>query len=447
MMKKIFAVAAILSLFLIPHNLFAQMTSGIGATLQNNTSSASSNGNPLAFPSPGFPIMIVQASGTFSGAAFTMQGSLDNTNWNTLTCWTMDSASSIGASGITAAGMWRCNTSGISIVRAAIASGTPGGVTILANAIAGGQVRDNQNFITTTAILDSNAFQVIKFGATTSAVNQVTVTDSATGNGPILSATGTDATINLNLLPKSTGFVQLGTNDAAAPAAQILGIQGVVAGTSNTAGSLLTIQGSKGTGTGVGGNIALSVAYPSTTGTTQNSEVAVVTLNGTNAGSSGTTNLISFTPTIAGTSTNAYNGLLLNVTETTQGSGVGQLIVAQVGGTQRFGITDGLAAVGTRIRLGQATAPTVTAGSGSSPTVTGTDSAGIVFVGTGSPSGAQTVTFNGTWEAAPACTVTAITTAANYVTKAISTTTTLIFSTAAGPSASDKYAYICVGTQ
>lgn len=70
-----------------------------------------------------------------------------------------------------------------------------------------------------------------------------------------------------------------GAADAASPVAQTLNTQDVVAGTSNTAGVALTINGSRGTGTGAGGNIVLGTALPGSTGTTQNSTAAALTIN------------------------------------------------------------------------------------------------------------------------------------------------------------------------
>jgi hypothetical protein len=64
--------------------------------------------------------------------------------------------------------------------------------------------------------------------------------------------------------------LRLGQADAAAPVAQKLGVQNVVTGTSNTAGTDWTIAGSQGTGTGIGGNIKFQVAPAGTTGTSVN---------------------------------------------------------------------------------------------------------------------------------------------------------------------------------
>ena len=54
--------------------------------------------------------------------------------------------------------------------------------------------------------------------------------------------------------------LRFGAADAAAPVAQTLSVQSVVAGTTDTAGANLTITGSQGTGTGAGGSIIFQVA-------------------------------------------------------------------------------------------------------------------------------------------------------------------------------------------
>lgn len=64
-----------------------------------------------------------------------------------------------------------------------------------------------------------------------------------------------------------------GAADAAAPVAQTLSVQNVVAGTSNTAGAAWTFAGSRGTGTGLGGRIAWQTAPAGSTGSTQNALV------------------------------------------------------------------------------------------------------------------------------------------------------------------------------
>jgi len=58
-----------------------------------------------------------------------------------------------------------------------------------------------------TSINDANGNEVIKTPATASAVNEVTVTNSATGNAVQVSATGDDTNIDLKLVPKGTGGI------------------------------------------------------------------------------------------------------------------------------------------------------------------------------------------------------------------------------------------------
>jgi len=58
-----------------------------------------------------------------------------------------------------------------------------------------------------TAITDTNGNEIIKTPATSSAVNEITVTNAATGNKPQVSATGGDDNIDLDLRGKGTGTV------------------------------------------------------------------------------------------------------------------------------------------------------------------------------------------------------------------------------------------------
>lgn len=57
-------------------------------------------------------------------------------------------------------------------------------------------------------IVDANANELIAFPATVAAaVNEITVSNAATGGNPSIAATGDDAVINVELIPKSTGTV------------------------------------------------------------------------------------------------------------------------------------------------------------------------------------------------------------------------------------------------
>ena len=66
----------------------------------------------------------------------------------------------------------------------------------------GGQLDVNGNSI------GDGTLELLKFVETASAVNELTITNNSTGNNPILSATGDDTNIGLNLVSKGTGVLQ-----------------------------------------------------------------------------------------------------------------------------------------------------------------------------------------------------------------------------------------------
>ncbi len=61
-----------------------------------------------------------------------------------------------------------------------------------------------------TKISDTNGNELLNLTATSSAVNELTLANAATGNGPILSATG-ETNVDINLNPKGTGTLKSGT--------------------------------------------------------------------------------------------------------------------------------------------------------------------------------------------------------------------------------------------
>jgi len=93
------------------------------------------------------------------------------------------------------------------------------------------------------------------------------------GNNP---GTGT---IDLILARRAAASLQLGAADAAAPVAQTFGVQSVVAGTTNTAGTNFTIAGSQSTGTGAGGSLIFQVAPAGSSGSAQNALATALTIN------------------------------------------------------------------------------------------------------------------------------------------------------------------------
>lgn len=63
-------------------------------------------------------------------------------------------------------------------------------------------------------ILDANDNEILEFDTTASAVNNFRIANAAASSGPTLSAVGDDTNINLNINPKGTGSVVLGTSGA-----------------------------------------------------------------------------------------------------------------------------------------------------------------------------------------------------------------------------------------
>ena len=61
--------------------------------------------------------------------------------------------------------------------------------------------------------IGDGTLELIKFSETASAVNEITITNSATGNNPEISATGDDTNIGLSLSTKGTGLIKF--NDGA----------------------------------------------------------------------------------------------------------------------------------------------------------------------------------------------------------------------------------------
>lgn len=184
-------------------------------------------------------------------------------------------------------------------------------------------------------IQSSNAFagDLANFGANGTTKFSVTFGGTVTAAGSYVSSAGLlvattlrsssdTATLSFGsstdtiLSRKAASNWQLGAADAAAPVAQTLSVQSVVAGTSNTAGSLFTQKLSAGTGTGAGGGWSLQYAPAGSSGSSQNSFVNAlrVVSGGTSSfvqiGAASTAPyLFAFTGTTASSATVAGQGL------------------------------------------------------------------------------------------------------------------------------------------
>ena len=62
-----------------------------------------------------------------------------------------------------------------------------------------------------TKLLDTNGNELITLTTVASAVNEFTISNAATSNGPQLEATGGDSNIDIELIPKGTGTVKSGS--------------------------------------------------------------------------------------------------------------------------------------------------------------------------------------------------------------------------------------------
>ena len=60
-----------------------------------------------------------------------------------------------------------------------------------------------------TSILDTNGNELFKLTATSSAVNEITYNNAATGNKPTLTASGDDSNIGVSIQPKGTGTITI----------------------------------------------------------------------------------------------------------------------------------------------------------------------------------------------------------------------------------------------
>lgn len=203
-----------------------------------------------------------------------------------------------------------------------------------------------------------------------------------TGDQTLASAGQLLWSTDLILTRKAAASLRLGAADAASPVAQTLGVQGVVAGTSNTAGAAFTLAGSQGTGTGAGGSIVFQTAAAGGSGSSQNALAAVFTLN--SAGSA----------IVAGAGSTSVSALSINAGVTGLSESSGTLVI-RVSGSLAAGIgTNGSYIMGATAYLGWSSS---TPFSGATDTFLGRlAAASFLFGGAAAASPvAQTIGFQG----------------------------------------------------
>ena len=74
-----------------------------------------------------------------------------------------------------------------------------------------------------TSILDTNGLELALLTATSSAVNEITLANAATGNSPIISATGDDSNIGIQFKTKGTGVIKAEDGGGTVAAVKIAG--------------------------------------------------------------------------------------------------------------------------------------------------------------------------------------------------------------------------------
>ena len=131
-----------------------------------------------------------------------------------------------------------------------------------------GTVNALGGFVTGTPIVPTNLLS----NAFLKLTNTSSINWSATSN-----SNGTSDTF---LTRHCAACVQIGPADAGSPVAQTIGVQSVVAGTSNTAGANWTLIGSLSTGSGASGDIVFQTGGTGAGATVQNSAVTALTIKG-----------------------------------------------------------------------------------------------------------------------------------------------------------------------
>jgi hypothetical protein len=142
----------------------------------------------------------VNITGSITSTSFSGDGS-SLTSLNIVTDTTPQLGGNLDLNSSDITGTGNINITGT--ITATTINGTIGNVVEDTTPQLGGQLDVNGNAI------GNGTEELIKFTETASAVNELTVTNSATGNAPEISATGDDTNIDLKLTPKGSGNVVL----------------------------------------------------------------------------------------------------------------------------------------------------------------------------------------------------------------------------------------------
>ena len=142
----------------------------------------------------------------------------DGTNFNSIAVGSLSEISTVASDDV----LMAVDTSGGGLKKitrsnlvSGLAAGTMSNVVDDTSPQLGGDLDTNSaNILIDDAhfIGDENGNEQIIFQTTSSAVNQIDITNAATGSGPTISSTGGDTNINLNLTPKGSGVVMIDGN-------------------------------------------------------------------------------------------------------------------------------------------------------------------------------------------------------------------------------------------
>lgn len=172
---------------------------GTGQYDPTNTNTANLKPNSIAYTLNSLQAQITSVSGSLGiqATTFTTKGDLLSAS----------AASTVARIGVGANGtILTANSATATGLEWALPIVTASSETIFTNKILTAPKMTSGSFIA-----DPNGNELIAFPSTiASAVNEITVSNAATGTVPSVAATGSDTNISLNLIPKGTGKIQVG---------------------------------------------------------------------------------------------------------------------------------------------------------------------------------------------------------------------------------------------
>ena len=262
--------------------------------------------------------------------------------------------------------------------------------------------------------------EILLVNSVASAVNEFTITNAATGNRPILAATGGDTNIGITITPKGTGATVLTSGNLN------------IGGTASTA-VLFKPDNNGGGSFRRGDDSNLSQVINAGTFATG---AAGAYKTFADAGSTFTGLSISSDGTLYFSSSTSANGGLGALSFSRES---GSILKLGQGATSGFGDLRARHLL-TATSVG---APTIASGFGTTPSIAGGDDGGRITVGTGGVATTGVITFGVAYTTAPACVANNETTI--QLIQATATTTTLTLTASAAFTAADKLTWVCRG--